>query len=216
MNPGSSPGRLSRFTGTGDAKAAGQMCPGRGIMKFLRGLILAGCLMFGGFVARSQQATQPGPKAPVEYNLSGCTPDGYVADHVLVFNGKFEYTHSLVAAGKVEKNSPDDDIVFDYKEEPVDKDGNKKFHAELVVNEHKVEINGFIRGEKLIGLVLVDGKLFQAIYGQAGTVEQMAKDHPGPKDDPDFQFCMELQPKGRDEVPQALMQWLKADKTQTN
>lgn len=186
-------------------------------MKFLRNLILSGCLVFGGLVARSQEkATQPGPKAPIEYNLSGCTRSHFNADHVLVFNGKMEFTHQLVGAGKVEKNSPDEDISLDYKEDQVDKDGNKKFHAEIVVGEHKVEMNGFIHGDKIIGLVLVDGNLFESEYGQVGTVDDLAKAHPGPDKDEDFKFCLSLKQLGRDEVPQALMNWLKTDKTQQN
>lgn len=177
-------------------------------MRFLRGLIFAGCLIFGELTVHSQA-----PKPPVEYNFAGCTAKGFNVDHILVYNNKLEFTHHLVSAGKVEKNSPEDELVFDYREESKDKDGNTKFHAEYSEEGHKAEINGIIRGDKLIGLILVDGVFVEAVYGQVGKVEDIAKDHTGADSDKDFQFCLELHQHPKEEVPQELVKWLLA---QTN
>ena len=179
-------------------------------MKFLRGLILA-VLLGASSLTAGQQARLAEPRPVVEYNIGSCGGQTFTVAHVvfsenekheksLEFTYHVEGTHDQPVVAKTEGG---DHLVFAVKLEPKDKDGDVKYHAEAKFEEKKLELNGLIRGEHIIGILLVDGELGHVFYGRVGKVDDMVKVL-----DVDFSFCVDLHRAGVEAIPQALAEWL--------
>jgi len=152
------------------------------------------------------------PRPAVEYNVGFCGGQSFTVMHVVLSeNEKHEQTmdfnyhiEGALDAPVVAKEEGDDHAVFAAKLEPKDDDGNVKYHAEAKLGDKKLVINGLLRGEHLIGLMLVDGELGHVLYGRVGKVDDMVK-----VVGVDYRFCIDLHQSGVEAIPQSLADWLK-------
>lgn len=133
-------------------------------MKFLRSVVLASCLAFGGTVG-AQQA-----KAPVamEYDAGVCGESDFVALHIVVSGDKLIVNAIATGPSNAHKISDDvwkfvkaDDAGLHFTE---DADGTK---YELVVKQDKKDIEG---------LLYADGKKVAKFYGHVADGKTLQED----------------------------------------
>lgn len=173
-------------------------------MRILRALVLGFLLV----MATPAVPQQPEPKPVVEYNIASCGGSDFTVVHAVLNSDKTKFTFSDFLTSPTTSKKDPDPMVFDYKEEPKDKDGNISFTASGVLDKSQLVISGVIRGNRLVGVLTVDGDLGHLYYGYLGSLGDITI---GAEDK--FNFCTGLRSIGREKIPEALTQWLLDDET---
>jgi len=159
-------------------------------MKILRNFILTVALIFGFAVTSRAQ----------EYNIASCGKS-FTVEHVVIKDNKLTFDHYMTDPKTVVKDV--DPLVFDYKAEAKDKDGNIRFKAIKAIEGHTVEIGGIIRNDRFVGLLQIDGNLVWVFYGYAGSVEDMPKNV-----EEGMALCGMIHEMDVDSIPDVLVRFL--------
>jgi hypothetical protein len=183
------------------------------VMKFFRAIILATMLVLGVASITEVRSAWPEPKPVVEYNFGMCGGDIFTVSHAVLSTdekGKQSliFTYRLSDPQTVVKNEGNELISFAFKPEPKDKDGDQKFKGEAKLDGHVLVLNGLIRGDRVVAILMVDGELGHLLYGGVGKVDDMVK-----VADEDSAFCGMLHGISIDQLPKALASWLLEDKS---
>lgn len=145
-------------------------------MKFLRGLVLAASLLIASCVGGQSKVDPKG------YDLGACSPDGYLAAHVLFVDKDLKMDLVSEEPGVVEKK--DNPVV--YKFQSKDKKGLSHFVFVTAKGDHKLEM--VLNFEKNVGTFLIDDKPAAVLF--------MLKDDDGAKLAEnamlEFKACVEL------------------------
>lgn len=167
-------------------------------MKILRNAILAVLL---GLCTTSQVRPQAKPEPVVEYVLGSCGGRSFTVQHAVIVDGKLTFDYFLTDPKTAKKD--DAPLTFAYKAQPVDKDGTVQFSATVKYEGSDLELRGFIHGDRMVALLLVDGELGRIYYGVPGKVDDMVK---GVEDK--IQFCTDLHAVNTDAIPGMIVDWV--------
>lgn len=173
--------------------------------RFFAALILSAFAVFGAHA----QTKKAEPKAS-EYNLTGCSPDGLIAEHaVLSADGKTLDFNYYRDHDSVVKEKPGDDFVAQGQTSNPRPDGSRKFDGVGYLPDGQggkstLVIHGEIYKNKFAFVVLVHDQLKYAFYGYEGPVDDLVK-----LDQDDAQMvCFLATQIGAENVPELLHKWL--------
>lgn len=168
-------------------------------MRILRALILGVLLA----LATPAVPQQPEPKPVVEYNIADCGGQHFTVVHVTLNAEKTKLTFGAFLKSATEIKQDADLLVFDYTEEKVDEDGDVQIQGTTKYEEATLELHGYTRGNRFVGLILVDGRLGQVLYGYTGPIDKIKEDA-----ETGLAFCTALHAVDQNEIPGILVKWL--------
>src|SRR5271166_2113439 len=123
-------------------------------MKIFRALVLGALLA----MATPAVPQQPAPKPVVEYNIANCGSK-FTIVHVVMNEDRTKLTFGQFLISPTELKTDIDPLVFDYAEEKPDEDGDVQFQGIAKLEGHKLELDGYTRGNRIIAVLMVDDKL---------------------------------------------------------
>jgi hypothetical protein len=136
-------------------------------MKFLRNLVVAVGLMF------TVPAIAQDKSVSVEYNIASCGSHDFTVIHVVLNEDRTKATFGdfLISPTTIKKE--DNPVVFDWAEKPKNENGIIQFTATTTYEKSKLEINGARLGNRIIGILTVNGDLGHLYYGYVGSHDDL-------------------------------------------
>lgn len=172
-------------------------------MRIVRSLVLAVSL----FLAIPAIAQAPVP-ALVEYNVAGCGGQDFTVIHVVLDAGKKTITFGDFLTSPTDVKKENDPLVFSYEEQPKDEDGIIEFKGTATIDKSKLELAGARRGNRIIGILFVDGELGHLYYGYVGPESDIVANVLD-----SYQACVDLRQMPREDMPKALVLFLTGGST---
>jgi hypothetical protein len=169
-------------------------------MRIFRALALGAALM----LATPAVPQQPEPKpVVVEYNIASCGGQDFTVIHVVLNEDHTKLTFGDFLSDATTTKKVDEPLVFDYKEEPKSENGVVQFSAATIYKSHKLTIDGARLGNRVIGVLLLDGDLGHVYYGFIGNHDDITVGV-----DEAFKSCIEIQQMDQKAIAQRLLEFL--------